>query len=278
MKKYVFIGLTVIAVLAAVSYFLPRYLMSSEWRFTGEGAEGKWQASRRSTACPEPLLAMSPVDLTKATAILYPGQYRGMDYKPHGGIGFADSRNDEITVRLPMEARLAQASRYIQNGEVQYLLEFRHDCGVAYRFDHLLTLSPVFQEIINRIPEARPDDSRTTPLETEIFPVGTVVATAVGLPSMQNVGLDFGVSDLRQPNSISTNSQWAQIHQSHWTSDAYGVCWFDLLSATDQEYISRLEAQYGVEYPIERAVSDYCEAPGGTTLQYDNGRPVPEAR
>ena len=38
-------------------------------------------------ACPEPLEIPAPVDVHRATSILYPGQTRG-EYKPHGGFRF----------------------------------------------------------------------------------------------------------------------------------------------------------------------------------------------
>ena len=41
-----------------------------------------WKSSAPAPACP-PLVFDSPVDIRKATSMLYPGQYRP-DYKPHG--------------------------------------------------------------------------------------------------------------------------------------------------------------------------------------------------
>lgn len=51
-----------------------------------------WDAES-APACPDPLILQTPVDLTLATAILYPGQERGGDFKPHGGFRFDNSKN-----------------------------------------------------------------------------------------------------------------------------------------------------------------------------------------
>ncbi len=51
------------------------------WTLTQDG----WKPSGMLPACPDPLIKF-PVDLSQATSILYPGQYRGQDYKPHGGL------------------------------------------------------------------------------------------------------------------------------------------------------------------------------------------------
>ncbi|MBS3124483.1 hypothetical protein J4437_07700 [Candidatus Woesearchaeota archaeon] len=46
---------------------------------------GKWIPTREPPACPEPLVLKVPVDLERVNGILYPGQVRGDDFKPHGG-------------------------------------------------------------------------------------------------------------------------------------------------------------------------------------------------
>ena len=54
--------------------------------------------------CPEPFVFQLPIDIDKATSVLYPGQVRGEDYKAHGGFRFDGSKNDEIVVKAPYDA------------------------------------------------------------------------------------------------------------------------------------------------------------------------------
>ncbi len=242
------------------------------WRFDGQ----QWRRPVQGIpSCPDPLLTQSPVDLNRATSILYPGQYRGTDYKGHGGFHFSTSKNSEISVKLPMEARLTEASRYTINGDVQYLLTFINDCGLAVRFDHLLTLSPTFESIVGKLPLHGESDSRgVAVVNRPLFPAGTLVATAVGVPSLNNVGVDFGLYDLRQPNKISQNPKWLEIHKDELELNAYGICWFDLLPADDRQLMAAFERSYLKDYGRDRAVSDYCPAAGGTTLDYNDGLPT----
>lgn len=211
--------------------------------------ESSQQASRQAEAgCPaQPMLA-SPTDVSLATSVLYPGQTRGGDYKAHGGLRFDNSKNEDITVRAPMDAKLTSGSRYIEQGEVQTLLEFRNDCGLAYRFDHLLTLTDKFQKAVDRsLPAAKPDDSRTSDFKPAVDVLkGEIVATAVGFAKTGNVSFDFGVYDLRKINGISKpNNDLA----------SYGVCWLkDWLPASDVAKLAALpagDAKNG-------KTSDYC--------------------
>ena len=48
--------------------------------------------------CPDPFVFQLPIDINKATSVLYPGQIRGGDYKAHGGFRFDKSLPNEITV------------------------------------------------------------------------------------------------------------------------------------------------------------------------------------
>ena len=101
------------------------------WKVYGSKNEGNsLTSSSEKSACPaQPMLA-SPADLSLATSVLYPGQLRGNDYKAHGGLRFDNSQSHEITVKIPMNAKLTSGSRYIEQGEIQYLLEFTTACGI----------------------------------------------------------------------------------------------------------------------------------------------------
>jgi len=222
------------------------------WQWNGD----RWEASDTAPTCSEPMAFASPVDISKATSTLYPGQQRSTGYKTHGGFLFYGSDNDDITVTIPIDSHLIKASRYIEQGDVQYFMVFTTPCGFAYRFDHLLTLSPKFQAIIDKLPEAKVDDSRTTPMEPPIaFKKGEVVATAVGFVTKKNVSTDFGVYDIRQPNAASKDSAYASRHADEKEFAYYGVCWFDLLPSADATIVKALPAGDGASGKS----SDYCK-------------------
>lgn len=220
------------------------------WSFDGN----TWQSSDTAPACPEPLTLQTPVDLTQATAILYPGQTRNL-YKPHGGFRFGNSQDNDITVTAPYDAVVTQASRYIEAGEVQYLFEFVNECGLAYRFDHLLTLAPKFQTLADQLPAAKVDDSRTTNLSPVAVAAGEVIATAVGFSKTKNVSVDFGVYDFRSPNQASQSASYKAAHQDQASLAFYGVCWLEMLSPEND----RLTAQAlpGGDQAAGKT-SDYC--------------------
>jgi len=200
--------------------------------------------------CPDPLILETPVDLDLVTSILYPGQMRGGAFNPHGGFRF-DTSDNKISVKVPIDSHLVQGSRYIQNGEVQYLFEFISDCGILYRFDHLLVLSPKLEEAANALPEPVKDDSRTTVLDPIEFVLGEEIGTEVGVPG--NVFLDFGVYDLRQKNEASETS--ILIQQSIGDLASYGVCWLDLLPPEDSVIVK----QFPGGDQEEGKKSEYCK-------------------
>jgi hypothetical protein len=215
----------------------------------------QWVSTKTPPAtCDDQIIKQTPVDINLATAILYPGQTRNL-YKAHGGFIFGNSDNDEITVKMPMDAKLVNAARYIESGEVQYLFSFLSDCGIAFRFDHLLTLSSEFQEIADTLPEAAVNNTQTTDLTPVEFKTGTTIATAVGFKNTQNVSVDFGVYDYRQKNEASEDPAYAAAHKSQAQQTFYGVCWLDLLPQKD---IAKAKALPGGDGKAGKQ-SDYCE-------------------
>lgn len=202
-----------------------------------------WSVNGTPPSCPNPFTFTSPVDLTLATSILYPGQVRGNDYKPHGGFRFDNTSDGTITVRAPYSGVIVQASRYIESGEVQYLFEFQNSCGIAWRFDHLKTLSTTMQAVADKLPEAKVDDSRTTPVSPPVtIDSGATLATNIG--ESNNTFVDWGVYDLRNHNGITKSNN---------TLASYGVCWFDWLSASDEATVRALPAT------ADNKTSDYCQ-------------------
>lgn len=206
------------------------------WEFSGTA----WQANGTPPACPNPLALSSPVNLTAATAVLYPGQTRGSDYKAHGGFRFDRAQTNAVTVTAPLDAAVYSASRYIERGEVQYLFTFINPCGIMYRFDHLLTLSPALQAVADQLPPAQVDDSRTTRVSGLQLEAGDQVATAVGFTAGPNVSVDFGVYDLRTKNAKAGDTAWASSHSAELAQ--YAVCWLDYLTGNDKTAVRTLPA------------------------------------
>ncbi len=246
-KLFLFLGLPLILVFAIVV----------AWAFQGKNTTDTANTSQVTTETASCDL-LSPVDVSKATSILYPGQTRGGDFKPHGGFRFDGLKNEDVTVTVPLAAKVTSGSRYIERGEVQYMFDFEGDCGINYRFDHLKTLSAKFQAIADKLPAAKVDDSRTTAVSPEVsVATGEVVATAVGFAvgdNGPNVSVDFGVYDKRQKNASSKDAAWVAAHSEDGDQAYYGVCWFDLLPAADAAIVKALPAGDSAA----GKTSDYC--------------------
>jgi hypothetical protein len=226
------------------------------WQANTQKGSPVASTSPDSSGCPDPVLQM-PTDIAKVTGVLYPGQSRGGQYKPHGGFRLDSSNNDAVTVKAPMDATLVDGSRYIEQNQQQVLLEFKSGCGVNFRLDHLLTLSPTIQAEVDKLPPAKPDDSRTTNFDNPIsVKTGDVIATAVGFPHTHNVSFDFGVYDTRQPNAASKESAYQAAHPDLANNDQlkYAVCWIDYLPKADAATLKALPA--GDQNAGK--TSDYC--------------------
>ncbi len=221
---------------------------SAQWQLTQDG----WQSSGTLPDCPSPLL-QSPIDVSKATSILYPGQTRGGNYKPHGGFRFDTVKNNQIAVTAPLDAQVVRGSRYIESGEVQYMFDFIAPCGYMYRFDHLLKLTAKYQALAEQFPAASAD-SRTSNINPRVdVKAGEEIATAVGLTN--NTSVDFGVYDLRAKNSAAADATWA-ANPAHGPELAqHAVCWFDLLPTADAAIVKSLPAGDQASGKI----SDYCK-------------------
>jgi hypothetical protein len=217
------------------------------WYFDTE-----WKPRGNPPLCPDPFILQTPVDINLVTSILYPGQVRGGHYKAHGGLGFGNSKNEDITVKAPLDGLLVRGSRYIESGEIQYLFDIINTCGIMFRFDHLLTLSPKFAEVAEQLRQPIVDDTRTTLLDPIPIKAGEVVATAVGFKKTGNVGVDFGVYDLRQKNQASKNPEWLLQHPGEQAT--YALCWLELLPPADS---TKAKSLPGGDFIMGKQ-SDYC--------------------
>lgn len=216
-----------------------------------------WQAASTPPSCPDPFTFKTPADMTKVTGVLYPGQTRGGNYKPHGGLRFDTSQNNAISVAAPSDAYVVKGARFLVSGEIQYTFDFIHPCGIMYRLGHLLVLSPAFQAIADTFPTATEGDSRVTTLEQPVaISAGDIIATSVGVTKGGvNTFFDWGVYDLRANNATSSDATWAAQHQNDKELAYHAVCWFDWLSASDEATIRSLPAGD----PTSGKKSDYCK-------------------
>lgn len=224
--------------------------LQPSWNFDRETKN--WVATINPPKCQDPLIVPSPVDVTKASGVLYPGQIRGGDYKPHGGFRFDTLSDNSVNVYTPLDATLVEASRHLATGEMQYVLYFINDCGIMYKLDHLRNLTPKFEKIIDEVPIGGENDSRTTRISPPApIKSGELVATKVGIESTRNVFMDFGVYDLRKKNGVNyTGRSLYNIEQF----GQHAICWLDSLPAKDKAIVDSLPGADGEQ----GKKSDYC--------------------
>lgn len=221
----------------------------SSWRYLGQGAT--------PPACGSQIISQSPANVKLATAILYPGQVRGGNYKPHGGFLFANATTNDVDVVAPFDAVIYRGTRYIEMGEVQYMFDFIAPCGIMYRLDHLKTLTSKFQAVADKFPAAGEMTSQTTNV-SPVFAVsaGEKIATAVGFSkNFKNVSFDFGVYDLRSKNAASQSSAYTSKQGVSAEMAQYAVCWLDWLPGTDAATVKALP---GGDQASGKT-SDYCK-------------------
>jgi hypothetical protein len=249
-----------------------------KWAFNSQTNEWFVQ-SGKAPECKDPFVFdRSPINMALVTNIGMPGSYRGYSYKPHGALRLDASGDGHADIRLPMDAKLVGLTRYYEGdpATLQYLLTFESECGIAFRFDHLYTLAPAFQQIAETTPEPKKDDTRVDPNKQPPptpFKSGELVATAVGFPATHNFGFDFGVYDYRQPNDISKNAKWAAVHAMYPSQEWYGVCWFGMLPDGDAARAKALSLVV-VNPAKPNIASDYCTNAPHTTLDFNDGKPT----
>lgn len=221
-----------------------------------QGTHG-WQASGTPPSCANPLVIDSPTDLTSVTAILYPGQVRGGNYKPHGGFRFDNNKSSAVTVTVPDDGAVVEASRYLVDGETQYMFDIMSPCGIMYRLGHLLVLTPKFQTIADTLPAPKENDSRTQYIQPQVsVSKGDQIATSVGVTKGGlNVFFDFGVYDYRAKNEASANTTWAADPNHDPSLAQHAICWLNYLPSADSTLVKSLPAGD----PTSGKSSDFCK-------------------
>jgi len=207
--------------------------------------------STPSSCGDRPVIAL-PVDSKRLESVLYPGQVRGNNFKPHGGFRLNGTNDAKVT--LPADAKVIDGVRYIEAGELQYMFDFETSCGYRIRLDHLNTLSAEMQKIAETLPAAT-EDSRTTNVENVEFKAGDVIATKIGFTKMANRSFDFGFYNMKEQNDASKAGDWPKGFEYQTELATHAVCWFDYLSDEDEALIRGLPAGDG----IQGKSSVYCK-------------------
>jgi hypothetical protein len=113
-------------------------------------------------------------------------------YKGHGYFRVPPFGN-QAEIRMPIAGTLFDGGRYIEAGEVQYLLSFRTECeGLWFRFDHVA--EPV-AAIIDLFTGEPGTGSGTVPIGPLELAEDDLVGTSFGTLADGNAFLDFGVYD-----------------------------------------------------------------------------------
>lgn len=218
--------------------------------------DGGWKAMGTVPTCAATLSLGAPADLSKATAILYPGQTRGGNYKPHGGFRFDTSSNEDIDVTAPIDGFIVRGGRYLAEGEPQYTFDVMNNCGVMYRLGHFRTLPSNLQKLADTWPAPQENDSRTQTVSPPVYvKKGELLATSVGIVGDGNTFFDFGVYDYRSQNEASASASYQSAHTSDQELSWHAVCWFGWLSSSDEVTVRALPAGD----PGSGKNSDYCK-------------------
>jgi len=209
--------------------------------------------------CGDLVLQLPLRDLSMVEGRLAPGQFRGGDYKPHGAFRV---RMADVEVLSAISGYVTAVSAYLQTadgeigkGEVQYLVDIQHPCGIQVRYDHLKELSAPLQQVFADNGVTVQNDSRTTDIQPPVaIQAGDVLATRVGLTETStNYFFDFGVYDFRerQPSKRSFQEYMDLLPGGLWLG-VYGTCFYDRFSPENAAAIRAIPLG-----SMERG-SDYC--------------------
>ena len=119
-----------------------------------------------------------------------PGRILTDDYKGHGYFRVPSGQN-EVEVRLPIDATLYAGSVYLAPDEPQYLLFFRTACeGLSFLFDHIREPVPAIADLFTGDPPV--GDSRTYDVGPLELTEADLIGTSIGTLKDGNAFVDFG--------------------------------------------------------------------------------------
>jgi hypothetical protein len=220
-------------------------------------SENGWVATQTPPECTSARMVQAPADLSKVTSILYPGQTRGGNYKPHGGFRFDNNSDNNITVTAPFDGFIVQGGHYLAEGEIQYTFDVMNNCGVMYRVGHFREIPSDLLQLTKNWSPAVEGDSRTNMINPPVFiEKGHTLATTIGIKKTKNVFFDFGVYDYRSLNEASIDSlSYQENHKEDIVLSWHAVCWFSWLDTANERIVMSLPAGD----PQSGKKSDYCK-------------------
>lgn len=213
-----------------------------------------WKSSATPPVCDNPIRIVSPVDLTKVSSIIYPGQVRDGNYDSAGGFVFQDNSNETISVNSPLAASVMKANRYLEQNKTRYIFEFITPCGILYRLDRLSNLSAPFQNLADTLPAAV-ENIKTlfVPGSLLVVNAGDLIATTGGLLETGKIIIGFGLYDIRSRNTVTNKPEWQKAHSERSEYSPYGMCWTNVFKPKDRDIIGALPVE-----GITAKQSDYC--------------------
>lgn len=224
------------------------------WQQTADG----WRATETPPSCPSQPMLTSPTDISKVTSMLYPGQTRGGNYKPHGGFRFDNATDNAVLVTAPIDGFIVKGTQYLAEGEneIQYGFDIMNNCGIMYRVGHLRELPANLQKIADTFPAATTSSQNHSVNPAVFVKKGDTLAMKVGIMSNKNTFFDWGVYDFRQTNEASKSPAYQSAHGQDKELSWHAVCWLkDWLPASDAATIAKLPAGD----PASGKNSDYCK-------------------
>lgn len=238
----------------------PRVETRPFWEYDPSKPERGWYWAREGQppACPESLVMESPVEVSLATGILYPGQVRGdgpKDFKPHGG--FTLKPGSKIELRAPMDGYLTHVAKFTDEFGYHVGLTFQHSCGIQFGGGHWGALPPDIQAVVDKIPLKGFKESRTEQVIPPYFvKKGQVIVTGLQEKAHpERPGFDWGVADYRKPNAASQDPRFRELYGYAPWNTYYGVCWLDLLPPDQQIVLKSLPGVDGKQGKN----SEYCK-------------------
>ena len=209
---------------------------------------GTWVPRGDPPDCPE-LVFQSPVDLSLVSSIIYPGQVRSGDFKPHGGFR-TDGVSGPVEVTAPMAGYIWNAAKFTDEFGLHYTFDIQHPCGIMYRLGHLNAVPEKLDAIFNETKGFR--DSRPFLVDPPVFvELGETIATDI----QHRAGFDWGVYDLRKENAASQDPVFREAHKDEMSQAYYALCWLNMLPPEQESIVKSLPATDG----ISGKNSDYCK-------------------
>ena len=206
------------------------------WRFTGQVP----------VECPNPFVLVAPADLAKATSLLIPGQPRTGSfpgqlnrYTTVGGLRFDGSSHSDIRIYSPIDGYVTKVANYQIDGEQQYGFDIIHPCGILARLNHVRSVTAKFEAIADTDVLRTEFESFNTS-DTVLVKAGEQIGASTGLEISDNTFVEFGLYDLRQLNPAAQKPGYQKVHFSDREFSWYGLCWPELLTATDAAIVKAL--------------------------------------